>query len=207
MAELGDKLIGCRIQVKDRKSSQLISDTRITAYDTVQKIVKISASGLKYFGQQEVSVLIFCPNRLLEYYGILERPVIANEFQIRLHSGRNKEDRKKQRYEMRAKGKVEGIVIEKQMITLRKPIEFVTHNISANGVLLEAMAGSFEKGNRIRILLDLGETTIQGVYEVVRVQNQNLWTTEYGCRYIVARKSGKNYGRREESRQIKKNSN
>lgn len=200
-------LVGCKIQVKDRKSSQLISDTRITAYDTVQKVVKISASGLKYSGQQEVSVLIFCPNRLLEYYGVLERPVIANEFEIRLHSGRNKEDRKKQRYEMKAKGQVEGIVIEKQMIILRKPIEFITHNISANGVLLETMAGSFEKGDRIQILLELGETTIQGEYEVVRIQNQNLWTTEYGCRYIVGRKRGKDYGRREEGKKIKKGSN
>ena len=135
MAGHENDLVGCKIQVKDRKSSQLISDTRITAYDTVQKVVKISASGLKYSIQQEVSVLIFCPNRLLEYYGVLERPVIANEFEIRLHSGRNKEDRKKQRYEMKAKGQVEGIVIEKQMIILRKPIEFITHNISANGVL------------------------------------------------------------------------
>ena len=132
--------------------------------------------------------------------------VIANELEIDLYSGRVREDRKRSRYDIKAPGKVTGIQIAGKRITLRKPIEITTKNISANGLLIESEAGSFEKGDRILIRLDLGETTLRGMYEVVRIQNQNLWTEEYGCRHIAMGKSRENYDRRKKEHYIKKDS-
>lgn len=44
------------------------------------------------------------------------------------------------------------------------------------------------------------------MYEVVRIQNQNLWTEEYGCRHIAMGKSRENYDRRKKEHYIKKDS-
>lgn len=185
MVEFTNDLIGCRAQMKDIQSNQLIADTRINAYDSNKKIVKISASDIHSFGEREVSLLVFSKNELFEYFGNLKRVMIANEYEISLYSGGKKEDRKRKRYEIVAEGKVEGIVVNQQKIQLQKPIAFTTRNISADGILIEAMAGSFEKKNQIQVLIELGDNRLQGNYEVVRVQNQSLWTEEYGCRYIV----------------------
>lgn len=185
MVEFTNDLIGCRAQMKDIQSNQLIADTRINAYDSNKKMVKISASDIHSFGEREVSLLVFSKNELFEYFGNLKRVMIANEYEISLYSGGKKEDRKRKRYEIVAEGKVEGIVVNEQKIQLQKPIAFTTRNISADGLLIETMAGSFEKKNQIQVLIELGDNRLQGNYEVVRVQNQNLWTEEYGCRYIV----------------------
>lgn len=203
MIEYANDLVGRKIQIKDIETGKLIANTRITDYNSGNKTVKISASELNDLGHQEVCVLIFCADRLLEYYGRLKRPIIANEFEINLYSGRVREDRKRPRYEIRESGKVVGLVIAGKSILLRKPIDIMTKNISANGLLIEAEAGSFEKGTHIQILIKLGETILQGVYEVVRLQNQNLWTEEYGCRHIAMRKSRENYDRRKKERRIK----
>ncbi len=203
MTEYANDLIGRKIQIKDMKTGALIANTRITAFDSGKKTVKISASELNDTGSQEVCVLIFCTSRLLEYYGRLKKPVIANEFEIDLYSGRVREDRQKPRYDIKAQGRVVGMVIVGKRILLRKPIDITTKNISANGLLIEAQAGSFEKGNRIQILLNLGETTLHGVYEVVRLQNQNLWTEEYGCRHVAAGKSREYYDRRKREHRLK----
>ncbi len=206
MTEYANELVGRKIQIKDMNTGKLIASTRITAFDSAKKTVKISASGLSSPGCREVSVLIFGAHRLLEYYGNMNKPVIANELEIDLYSGRVREDRKRLRYDIKAPGKVTGIQIAGKRITLRKPIEITTKNISANGLLIESEAGSFEKGDRILIRLDLGETTLRGMYEVVRIQNQNLWTEEYGCRHIAMGKNRENYDRRKKEHYIKKGS-
>ena len=184
MTEYANELVGRKIQIKDLNTGKLIANTRITTFDSAKKTVKISASGLSSPGCREVSVLIFGVHRLLEYYGNMNKPVIANELEIDLYSGRVREDRKRSRYDIKAPGKVTGIPIAGKRITLR----------------------SFEKGDRILIRLDLGETTLRGMYEVVRIQNQNLWTEEYGCRHIAMGKSRENYDRRKKEHYIKKDS-
>lgn len=188
MVEATNNLIGCRTQIKDMETNQLIANTRITAYDPVKKILTISGTGLRYQGDREVSLLVFYQNDIFEYFGNLRKPLVSNEFEISLYRGKKKEGRSNKRYEIVAKGRVKGIDIEGQRVDLRKPIEITTKNISANGLLIEAMAGSFERKNRIWVDIDFGESQIRGVYEVVRLQNQNLWTEEYGCRHIGPKK-------------------
>lgn len=188
MVEDTNNLVGCRTQIKDMKTNQLIANTRITAYDPIKKVLTISASGLTYREDREVSLLVFAQNDIFEYFGTLKKPLVSNEFEITLYRGKKKEGRKNKRYDIAAKGVVREIDIEGQTVQLRKPIEITTQNISANGLLIEAMAGSFERKNRIIVEIDLGESKIRSQYEVVRIQNQSLWTEEYGCRHIVSGK-------------------
>lgn len=188
MVEATNNLIGCRVQIKDMETNQLIANTRITAYDPVNKILTISASGLKYREDREVSLLVFYQNDVFEYFGNLRKPLVSNEFEISLYRGKKKEGRRNKRYAIAANGVVRGIEIEGQMVQLRKPINITTKNISANGLLIEAMAGSFERKNRIQVDIDFGDSGIRSAYEVVRIQNQTLWTEEYGCRHIGPKK-------------------
>ena len=105
MTEYANELVGRKIQIKDLNTGKLIASTRITAFDSAKKTVKISASGLSSPGCREVSVLIFGAHRLLEYYGNMNKPVIANELEIDLYSGRVREDRERSRYDIKAPGK------------------------------------------------------------------------------------------------------
>lgn len=185
MVESANALIGCKVQIKDMNTDQLVMNTKITAYDTVHKILTVSAGGMKYKEDIKVSLLVFRKNEIYEYFGNLRKPLVSNELEISLCHGKKKEGRKNRRYGIVADGVVRGIEIEGQMIQLRKPIEITTKNISANGVLIEAMAGSFQRKNRIRLEIDFGDSGIRSDYEVVRIQNQTLWTEEYGCRILV----------------------
>lgn len=188
MVEATSNLVGCRTQIKDMETNELIANTKIIAYDPVNKILTISGSGMRYRGDREVSLLVFYKDDIFEYFGNLRKPLVSNEFEICLYRGKKKEGRSNKRYDIVAKGRVKGIEIEGQRVELRKPIEITTKNISANGLLIESMAGSFERKDRIWLDIDYGEAKIRGVYEVVRLQNQNLWTEEYGCRHIGPKK-------------------
>lgn len=185
MLILGNELIGNRVRMKDTTNGRLIADTRITGYDPEKKIIKVSASGVSFRGDCPVALLVFSPKGIFEYFGTLRKPMIANEMDVTLSRGRRKEDRKNTRYNIKVKGHVDGIILEGKKIILRKPIDFVTENISANGLLMKTMAGSFTLHNRIQVSIDLDQGKIQSVYEVVRIVQQDLWTEEYGCRLIA----------------------
>lgn len=182
---LGNELIGSRVRMKDTTNDKLIADTRITGYDPEKKIIKISASGVFYRGECSVGLLAFTQNGIFEYFGTLRKPMIANEMEVTLSRGRKKEDRKNMRYNIRVDGKVEGITLAGKQIILRKPIAFVTENISANGLLIKTIAGSFEVHDRIWVSIELEQGRIHSEYEVVRVVQQDLWNAEYGCRLLT----------------------
>ena len=186
--EYTGNLKNSRILVKDIAKNRVVADTVITDFNPYTNILKIRVSSLMCADKGKVSVLIFQNNRILEFEGRLHRPVIANEVEIALNSGKEKEERKCSRYAVQTEGIVSDIRLCDQMISLRKPIPIETKNISANGVLFQAAAGSFEVGHRIRLMLRLKETVFQNEYKVVRIHSSGLWTEEYGCRMIADRK-------------------
>ena len=155
-----------RVLIKDIKKNQVIADTTIKTYDAHASILTVRVSSLVTPTEGKVSLLIFDNDRILEFEGILRRPVIANEVDIYLASGKEKEDRKHSRYTIRTKGIVSGIRFGKTMVSLRRPIEIETKNISATGVLLQAQAGSFEVGHRIQLTFRLNDTLFQNEYKV-----------------------------------------
>lgn len=183
--EYTGNLKNSRILVKDIIKNRVVADTIITEFNPHTNILKIRVSSLMCANEGKVSVLIFHNNRILEFNGRLHRPVIANEVEIALNSGKEKEERKCSRYVVQTEGNVSDIRLCGQMIALRKPIPIQTKNISASGVLFQAAAGSFEVGHRIRLIFRLNETVFQNEYKVVRTQSSGLWTEEYGCRMIT----------------------
>lgn len=182
-------LKNCRVLIKDIASGELLADTQITDYDCRAQVLRIQQSGLrvKYEELQggPVTALVFFQNMLYEYRGVLRKALTAGKIQISLFGGKEYENRQKYRYDMQMTGRIEGIIFGGQKVMLKEPIEVVSKNISGNGILMQAMAGSLEKGDYAEIFLDLKGTYVRGIYEVMRIQNQTLWTEEYGCRNIL----------------------
>lgn len=184
-----NELKGCRVIIRDIADDQIVADTKILAFDSYRNSLRIGASSVNRYGKKSVSVLILNRNGLIyEYAGTMRNAVIANEVEISLGAGRSKEDRKKARYKIETRGEVEAVILEGQTVFLHKPIEISTKNISANGILLETMSGSFEIGNRILLNFKLGESILKNRYEVIRVQNSNLCTEQYGCVLLSEKK-------------------
>lgn len=71
-------------------------------------------------------------------------------------------------------------------ITLRKPIEVETINISSSGILFRADAGSFYIGSEFMLSLEIEERAMNFKCEVVRIQNSTIRTEEYGCKVSSA---------------------
>lgn len=185
-------LNNCRVLIKDIARNQVVADTRIQEFDAYKNIIKISVSSLCYAEEEKVSALIFGKDCLYEYFGRLRKPSVANQVEIALSGGKEREDRLRQRYDMEVIGQIESILIESQKIVLRKPILMSTKNISANGVLFESLSGGFEVGDIIQVSFNLIDTEVKNDYMVVRIQNRNLRTEEYACR--IADKQGNRKG-------------
>lgn len=183
-----ENLKDCRVLIKDAVTGQLLADTQITDYDPQKKILKIRPSSLTVKKAElkngPISALIFGENGLYEYSGALRVALIANEIEVSLSGGREKESRSNSRYDILVRGKAEAIVLENQKVFLRNPIEIVTKNISGNGVLIQAMAGSFEAGDCLQLMMEINGRKIRGDYKVLRKQNCNIWTEEYGCQKV-----------------------
>ena len=165
------ELNGCRIIVKEIAGGKMVLDTRIKSYDPIRKVVKVSAGSLDNRMEHAVTVIIFGPNgSLVEATGNLR--------------SKNGEKRKHVRYPLKEKGYIESVIVDGTLIELQKPIEMETCNISGNGILIQTMAGSGTVGTELRICVKLGDTMLQKTYRIVRIQNANLKTEEYGCMMI-----------------------
>ncbi|RHR88627.1 PilZ domain-containing protein [Roseburia sp. AF15-21] len=179
------ELNGCRIIVKEIAGGKRVLDTRIKSYDPIRKVVKVSAGSLDNRMEHAVTVIIFGPNgSLVEATGNLRKVIIANEVEIELGRSKNGEKRKHVRYPLKEKGYIESVIVDGTLIELQKPIEMETCNISGNGILIQTMAGSGTVGTELRICVKLGDTMLQKTYRIVRIQNANLKTEEYGCMMI-----------------------
>lgn len=179
------ELNGCRIIVKEIAGGKRVLDTRIKSYDPIRKVVKVSAGSLDNRMEHAVTVIIFGPNgSLVEATGNLRKVIIANEVEIEPGRSKNGEKRKHARYPLKEKGYIESVIVDGTLIELQKPIEMETCNISGNGILIQTMAGSGTVGTELRICVKLGDTMLQKTYRIVRIQNANLKTEEYGCMMI-----------------------
>lgn len=176
----------CRIIIKSLESQEIIADTHILNYDVLNNIVRVSAVNIQDKRYEKIYVLIFGNEGLYEYTGTIKGTVIANEIEILLGKSRLKEDRKRFRYSISMTGTILSIIIDSWNITLRKPIEVKTINISSNGILFQADAGTFYIGNEFVLLLEIEEKVMELNCEVVRIQNSSIRTEEYGCRVNTA---------------------
>jgi hypothetical protein len=175
----------CRIIIKDKDNDKVIADTRILSVAPGKHAVKVSASSVNGRLGERIFALIFARNGMLQYRGVIKGPVIANEVEIVLHAGGKKEDRECERYNIQTEGFIEAVILGNDRIVLQKPIEVVTVNMGANGILIRTFPGSFEVGDKIELVIDLQQKQYRSIYEIVRAQNRCAWNEEYGCRDIT----------------------
>ena len=171
-----------RIIVKSLTDQRMIADTKILNYDAENNIVRVSAADIPDRKCEQICALIFGDENLYEYVGSIRKTVIANEIEIMLGKSREKEDRKQSRYNISMTGTILSVIITDWNVTLRKPIEVETINISSNGVLFQADAGSFYMGSEFVLLLEVEGKAMRLKCEVVRIQNTTIGTEEYGCK-------------------------
>lgn len=174
----------CKVLVKDIENERVIARTVSKSFDPYNKILSIPMSSVNVCESQPVIVWIFSGNSIYEYFGQMKKTVIANEVEIVLSSGKLKEERKAERYQVEMEGSVNGIVIDSQRVTLRKPIAFSTINISENGILFKTMSGSFERGDQIELKLNASLESKDSRYRVVRIHYTALDTETYGCQKL-----------------------
>ena len=67
---------------------------------------------------------------------------------------------------------------------LNKPMKLMTVNMSSDGILVKMDSGSFEKGDCFRMVINVDNRALIFYCSVVRKQNDNMLTEEYGCRIV-----------------------
>lgn len=171
-----------RILVKRQEDGKVIADTRILRYEWRSSTFYIAASSLMEKKNAQVTALVFGSDNLYEFEGSIRGSAIGNEVAVYAGKPHAKEDRAKQRYAMAAKGVVISMYFLGQEVQLNRPMVLETVNISASGILIRMDSGSFETGNSFRMVIPIEGRKLEFTCEVVRVQNDNWLTEEYGCR-------------------------
>lgn len=171
-----------RILVKRQEDGKVIADTRILRYEWKSSTFYIAASSLMEKKNAQVTALVFGSDNLYEFEGSIRGSAIGNEVAVYAGKPHAKEDRAKQRYAMAAKGVVISMYFLGQEVQLNRPMVLETVNISAIGILIRMDSGSFETGNSFRMVIPIEGRKLEFTCEVVRVQNDNWLTEEYGCR-------------------------
>lgn len=186
MQPTGRDLVGKRICVRAQETGEMIADTKISSYDTEKKTIRVSASGMAVRQEQKVQLLVFTEGGVYEYLGNLRKSLVANEMEIAIcREAKYKEGRRSERLNIKERGCVDKIRIQGQWVTLRRPIPILTINISANGILIRTIAGSFCVKDQIQVAVRLKSGMLRSNYEICRVVDKNTETEQYGCRLMV----------------------
>lgn len=197
MADNSKNLKNCRILVRDSISGELVADTTVEGYDGKRNVLTISSGALRGPVKNRLSLLALAKGGVLEYSGNL-RKISSGVAEIALYGERKKENRNFTRYEMKTEGRVEALLIRDTHIELRKPVPISILNISANGILFRGDIDAFRRGSKVRVRVGLKDSSFVGEYEIVRSQNRNKETAEYGCRNILPEGEQKDEEKEEE---------
>lgn len=176
-----------RVLIKDAASGCLLADTTIKHYDPHSNKIKIPMSSIAFRENILVTLWIFTGDDIYEYSGRVRRTVVANEVEIALFAGHNKNHRRYKRCRINAQGLIEGIILGNQAVIFHKPIHITAMNISRSGLRIRAMSGSLEAGDVFLVSLDVPGRQFRYVYQVVNVQNSTLETEEYGCKIFQSK--------------------
>ncbi|MCM1064088.1 MAG: PilZ domain-containing protein [Eubacterium sp.] len=184
MADHSKDLINCRVLIRDSISGELVADTAVEEYDARRNVLSVFSGALNGPTKNRLSLLALSKSGVLEYSGNL-RKISGGMAEIALYGERKKESRNFTRYELKTEGRVEALLIGDTRIDLRKPVPVSVLNISANGILFRSDIDAFRRGSKVRVRVGLKQNSFVGEYEIVRSQNRNKETAEYGCRNIL----------------------
>lgn len=170
-----------RILIKNIENGEVIADTKIIRYDSQMNFITISAGSLAEKRYYNVQAYIFARECLYEFNGVIRGVVVNNEIEVLLGKISLKENRAKIRYPIALEGEISSVDVHGRSIPLRKPIHMQTINMSSDGILVRADAGSFEIGEKFSLLLGTQAGAMRVACEIVRMQNCGMLTEEYGC--------------------------
>ena len=173
-----------RILIKRVSDGEIVADTRIIRFQQDKNICFVSADSLKDKSRYSVTVLVFGTDSLYEFEGGIGGAVVDNEVAVLFGRHRMKEDRKNYRYDLSTGGIISEIYIDDKSVKLLRPMNFITVNLSANGILLRMDSGSFDIGDRFRTEIPIAGRCIEFLSEVVRVHRESQLVDQYGCRII-----------------------
>lgn len=171
-----------RILIKRLSDGKVVADTGILRYEWESNAFYIAASSLTERKSMQVTALVFGSDNLYEFEGAIRGSIIGNEVAVYAGKQHAKEDRKKQRYAVATKGIVTGLHFADQKVLLHRPMVLETVNISSSGILIRMDSGSFERGNCFGMVIPVEGKRLEFSCEVVRIQNDDCLTEEYGCR-------------------------
>ncbi len=173
-----------RILIKKTDDGKVVADTKILKYNKDRNVCYISADSLADKGSYRITALIFGPDKLYEFEGNMSGSVIANTVTVLLGRHKEKEDRGKKRYAISTKGIVTELCFGERQVKLNKPMALMTVNMSSKGILVRMDSGSLEKGDCFRMTIMFEGRTLTFFCTVVRIQNDDMLTEEYGCEIV-----------------------
>lgn len=119
----------------------VLTDTHITDFDNELLSIQIP-NKFDVNTNKDLYLLILCKNQVFEYLGKVKRS-FSDHIEIGLYKGRHIEQRRAQRYSIKAKGLVDKLYIRGQQVNLNQLIEVDIENISKNGVMIKALNNTF----------------------------------------------------------------
>lgn len=189
------KFRGCRIMIYPTDSEELLVDTTVTDYNAQTNIVYVPELDVKNLTSTSVRVRIFANPDLYEYNANIRVGTShIRDVEVALFRERKVEDRRYHRHQVDAVGVIKSIIINRQEVTLHRPMSVDVADISASGILFEAGSYDFRIGTRVRLSVELMGQRLTSIYEIVRTQHQMGATVQYGCKNLLtSAQDEKNY--------------
>lgn len=176
---------GRRIFIHDADSNS-IANTTVSAYNSQYMVVSVKEDLSKNNNSEFVSVLILTDDGVHEYQGKFHRSAHTMLTDIALFKGKVVENRAAQRYAINTTAFVESLIIDDLVVPLLNPLTVFAVNMSATGALLRSLPNSFNLESILEFKLNIGGKATTLYAKVVRVQNTDPASAEYGCEFISA---------------------
>lgn len=174
---------GCKVVFRDLESGVTIAETRVVQCDTIASTIWVPASSFDKVRHRRVSVLIFLPDMVYEYLGMV-RASIENTIEISLYHGKSRAGRKAPRYNLVSPATIQTLWISQQLFTLRKPMEMMTQNISSSGILISGCVNSLFLNSAFFLNLKLENQDSSFFCYVVRTVQTDPGLVHYGCKFL-----------------------
>ncbi len=190
MAEISvnyaDSLTGRHVIISTLEGTEILADTRIVEYNKNLHTIRIRTPRRQdIYGKTHVSVEVYTEDGISHYQGTVRKSVSMDSVEIALFQGFRKNIRNAQRYRVNAIGVIDVIWLEDQRLVLRKPMGIRVLNISAGGVMIAAQPGSFLEGMSFVLHIKLKEKFFSAQCQVMRSNEIDLATVQYGCQFIA----------------------
>ncbi len=176
---------GCRVVIPFTDMGISSHETKIIEHNRQFHTIKIKIDGANFISSlTHISIVIFTKDDILHFMGSVRKSFDINTIEIAIYNGKHKEDRRNPRYDISSCGLVSSLCISRQFITLRTPLMVNVINISSSGALVRTLPNAFFKGSIFSLDLELNGSEMKLMCLVVRVNELDAETANYGCEFV-----------------------